>query len=301
MSYTTFGTNDDNTVKLWSKMVTAAEREYLEIKPLMGETPNSVIYVQTDLQEKRGDKVTFNLRKRLAQDGKSEGETAEGNGESLSFFVDSLYINELLGIVGNSGVDSIDQQRVQFDIREQGRDALGEWWAERTSVSFFNQVCGNTAQSDTKYTGLNSTVAPSSGRIIRPNSVSTDQGLSSTDPFTLDLIDQMVTTAKIGSNRIRPIKIGGKSKYIVYMHPAQVQDLRTNSASGQWAAIRQAAMQGGDVSENDIYTGALGEHNGCILRESQDVTLGVHSTAGTAVSNVRRAVLLGAQAAIASG
>lgn len=297
MAYTEFGTNDANTVKLWSKMVTAAEREYLELKPLMGETPNSVIYMKTDLSEKRGDRVTFNLRKRLTQDGKTEGERAEGNGESLSFFTDNLYINELLGITGNSGVDSIDQQRVQFDLREQGKEALGEWWAERSSVSFFNQVCGNTAQSDTKYTGLNATIAPSSDRIIRPNGRTTDQSIDSNDPFTLDLIDRMVTIAKIGANRVRPIKIGGKSKYIVYLHPAQVEDLRTNSASGQWAAIRQAAMQGGEITENDIYTGALGEHNGCILRESQDVTLGVHSSAGTAVDNTRRAVLLGAQAA----
>jgi N4-gp56 family major capsid protein len=297
MAYTEFGTNDANTVKLWSKMVTAAEREYLEIKPLMGDTPNSVIYVKTDLSEKRGDRVTFNLRKRLTQDGKTEGERAEGNGESLSFFTDNLYINELLGIVGNSGVDSIDQQRVQFDLREQGKEGLGEWWAERMSVSFFNQVCGNVAISDTKYSGMNATIAPSSTRIIRPNGRTTDQSIDSNDPFTLDLIDRMVTKAKIGSNRVRPIKIGGKSKYIVYLHPAQVEDLRTNSASGQWQAIRQAAMQGGEITENDIYTGALGEHNSCILRESQDVTKGCNSSTSAAVDNTRRAVLLGAQSA----
>lgn len=298
MAYTEFGTNDANTVKLWSKMVTAAEREYLELKPLMGETPNSVIYMKTDLEEKRGDRVTFNLRKRLEQAGKTEGETAEGQGESLSFFTDNLYINELLGVTGNSGVDSIEQQRVQFDLRDQGKEALGEWWAERTSVSFFSQVCGYTPQTDTKYSGMNSVTGASSGRIIRPNSRTTDQSIDSNDPFTLDLIDRAVTLAKIGSNRIRPIKIGGKPKYIVYLHPAQAEDLRTNSASGQWQAIRQAAMQGGEITENDIYTGALGEHNGCILRESQDVTLGVNSSSSTtSVANVRRAVLLGAQAA----
>jgi hypothetical protein len=43
----------------------------------------------------------------------------------------------------------------------------------------------------------------------------------------------------------------------------------------------------------------LGEYNGVILRSSQDVPQGVSSTSSTtAVSTVRRAVLLGAQAAV---
>lgn len=57
-------------------------------------------------------------------------------------------------------------------------------------------------------------------------------------------------------------------------------------------------MQGGKVSGNPIYTGALGEWNNVILRSSQDVTQGVNSSSGAAVTTVRRAVLLGKQAAV---
>lgn len=307
MAFTEFGTNDANTVKKWSKAVTAAEREYLDLKPIMGEDDNNIIVVKTEIgdRKERGDRVTFNLRKRLTQAGFSEGETAEGNGESLSFFTDSLVINELIGVTGNSGVNSIEQARVQFDLRDQGKDALGEWWAERKSAWFFNQVCGYTpantesATSGTKFTGLNTVLAPTSGRIIRPNGRTTDQSIDSNDPFTLDLVDRAVTIAKVGSNRVRALKIGGKPKWVMYLHPAQVEDLRTNSAQGQWQSIRMAAIQGGETTENDIYNGALGEHNSVILRESQDVTLGVQSAAATtSVANVRRAVLLGAQAAV---
>jgi len=63
--------------------------------------------------------------------------------------------------------------------------------------------------------------------------------------------------------------------------------------------IQKAAMMGGQISGNPIYTGALGEYNGVILRSSQDIPLGCNSsTPTTAVSNVRRAVLLGSQAAV---
>lgn len=239
------------------------------------------------------------MRARLTGDGKTEGETAEGEGESLSIYNDALYINELGHVVGVKSGHTIDQQRVPFNLREQAKSGLGEWWSDRTSISFFNQVCGNTAETRVKYTGLQATSAPTSGRIIRAGTASTDQALTSSDIFTLDLIDQAVEMAKVGSTMIRPIRIGGQPKYICYLHPYQVTSLRTNSASGQWLDIQKAALAGGAATKSPIYTGALGEHNGVILRSSQDVTQGCNSvTATTTVANTRRAVLLGAQAAV---
>jgi len=164
--------------------------------------------------------------------------------------------------------------------------------------SFFNQVCGYTVQTNTKYTGLNSVTAPTSGRKIVAGSGANDQNITSADVFTLDLIDQAVELAKVGSNMVRPIRIGGQPKYVVYLHPYQVTSLRTNSSTGQWLDIQKAAMMGGQVTKNPIYTGALGEYNGVIIRQSQDVTQGVDSGAGTAITTVRRAVLLGAQSAV---
>ncbi|MFK5282645.1 DUF4043 family protein, partial [Lacticaseibacillus paracasei] len=54
---------------------------------------------------------------------------------------------------------------------------------------------------------------------------------------------------------------------------------------------------GGDVAGNPIFSGALGIYNGVVLHKASRVTQGVHSVAGTAVSNTRRAVLCGAQSA----
>lgn len=297
MAFTSFGVNDALAVKLWSRALVVAEREYLDIAPLMGEDENSIIQIKTEPRKGSGDRVRYALRARLTGEGKTENETAEGNGESLSLYSDNLTINELGHIVGVRSENTIDAQRVHYDLREQARDALGEWWADRKSVSFFNQVCGYTAQSNTKYTGLNSATAPAgTGRQLWAGTATNDQGLTANDPFTLDLIDAAVEMAKVGNNMVRPIRVGGQPKYVLYLHPYQVTSLRTNAASGQWLDIQKAAMMGGEVTKNPIYTGALGEYNGVILRSSQDVTQGVHSSSGAAVTTVRRAVLLGAQA-----
>lgn len=299
MATTSFGINDALAVKLWSRSLAVAEREYLDIAPLIGEGEDSIIQLKTETRKGAGDRVTFALRARLTGEGKTEGETAEGNGESLSLYSDNLLINELGHIVGVKSENTIDAQRIQYDLREQARDALGEWWADRKSASFFNQVCGNNAETRLKYTGLNVATAPvGTGRQIWAGTAANDQSLTSADVFTLDLIDAAVENAKVGANMVRPIRIGGQPKYVMYLHPYQVTSMRTNSASGQWLDIQKAAMMGGQVSGNPIYTGALGEYNGVILRSSQDVTLGVNSSTGLAVANTRRAVLLGAQAAV---
>uniref|UniRef100_UPI002FDECC13 phage capsid family protein n=1 Tax=Sphingorhabdus sp. TaxID=1902408 RepID=UPI002FDECC13 len=133
MSYTSFSVNDTYAVKLWAKTLTAAMRENLEIAPLMGEDENSIIHVKSETKKGTGDKVTFGLRARLTGDGKTEGETAEGSGESLSIYSDSVTINELLHVVGTRSENSIDQQRVPFDLRTNCKDALADWWADRLS------------------------------------------------------------------------------------------------------------------------------------------------------------------------
>lgn len=299
MSTTSFGVNDAMAVKLWAKMLAVAERDSLEIAPLMGDDANSIIHIKREPSKGAGDQVTFGLRARLTGDGKTESETAEGNGEALSIYSQAVTINELGHVVGVKSENTIDAQRVPFDLRQEAKDGLADWWMDRLSVSFFNQVCGYTPQTNTKYTGLNATTGHTSTRRIFAGTASNDQSLTSADTFTLDLIDQAVEMATVGNQKIRPLMIGGKPRYVVYLHPYQVTSLRTNYSTGQWGDIQKAALSGSASSNHPIYTGALGEYNGCILRSSQDVTLGVSSASSTtSVANTRRAVLLGAQAAV---
>lgn len=303
MATTSFGVSDAMAVKLWSKNVAEAERESADISKLMGEDSDSIIQVHSDFSKNAGDQITYALRARLGGKGFTAGQKAQGNAEGLSFFSDALVINELGHTVGVRNGTTIDAQRVPFNLREQGKSGLVQWWADRKSVSFFNQVCGftpaniETPTTGSVYTGMNTVTAPSTGRQIWAGSASNDQGLTSSDTFTVALIDRAKEVAGTGNNIIRPIMVGGQPKYVMYLDVAQVTSLRTNATSGGWLDITKAAMQGGEITKNPIYTGALGEWNNVILRQSQDVTLGVNSSSGAAVANTRRAVLLGAQAA----
>lgn len=297
MAITTFGVNDALAVKLWSKDLEVEALKATDIAPLIGTGSNAIIQRKTEPSKGAGDQVIFGLRMQLSGDGFSESEIAEGNGESLTIYSESLVINELLHVVSARSQITIDQQRVPFDLRSECRDGLADWWAKRLSVSFFNQVCGYTPQASTKFTGLNAVNAPSSGRVLRAGGVANDQSLGSTNLFTLDLIDKAKEMAETATPKIRPTKVNGEDFYVIYLHPYQVTDLRTNTSTGQWLDIQKAAMTGGQIKDNPLLTGALGVHNGVIIRSAIDVTNGVNASTGAAITTVRRAVLLGAQAA----
>jgi N4-gp56 family major capsid protein len=310
MATTTFGVNDANAVKLWARRLGFQIIYRTDISALVGEDPNSIIQLKPETQKSAGDKVTFSLMTELLGDGFTEGEVAEGNGESLSIFADAILINELGHVVGvpNKG-RAIDDQRVPFNLRDAARLGLRGWWNKRLSVVFFNHVCGYTPETRLKYVGNNAILAPSSGRQIwvdtAGNNSDGDENLASDDVMSLKWIDYARELAETGSNPVRPINVEGYDdgrdisggRYVMYLHPYQVTDIRTNASTGQWLDIQKAALANGQASKNPIYTDALGEYNNVILKKANHVTPGANSaTPTTSVADVRRAVLLGAQA-----
>ena len=297
MATTSYGVNDSMAVKLWSKKVAWEALKSTPIAPLIGTGEGSIITRKDETSKGAGDRVRMTLFMTPEGDGFTENEDVEGNAEALTNYSDDLVINELGHAVGVKSQNTIDQQRVPFNLRDQAFRGLRDWWGNRMSVTFFNQVCGYTAQTNTKYTGLQAATAPSTNRVIRAAAAATDQALTSADTFTLDLIDKAKEKAETGDPPVPPVMIGGEKMYVVYLHDFQVTSLRTNTSTGQWQDIQKAAMMGGNVSKNPIFTGALGMYNNCILRKANDVTQGVNSSTSAAITTVRRAVLLGAQSA----
>ncbi|MEM7289640.1 MAG: N4-gp56 family major capsid protein [Pseudomonadota bacterium] len=306
MATTSYARSDALTVEKWAKRLSHTAGKGTEIAPLMGENSQSIIHVKNEIKS-GGDKVTIGLRARPTGDGTSSTQTLEGNEEALTTHSDSLVVDELNHAMRVKGNGTISQQRVLFNMRDEARMGLSEWFADRYSISFFNQMCGYTPANDQGllYTGLNAVLAPSSDRHIWTESGTTaDEDLDSTDDeMTLQHISYAKEKAMTADTPIRPIMVNGAKKFVCYLHPYQVVDLKIAAqASGaiSWADIQLAALSAKDSSKNPIYTGAIGEFDGVILREANDITKGVNSSTGAAVNNVRRAVFMGAQAACAA-
>ena len=296
MALTEYGVNANEAVKLWSRRLAREALKQTYIQRFLGTGDSSIIQLKPDTQKGPGDRIRCTLRMQLSGAGVQGDGTLEGNEESLTTYTDDVVINQLRHAVRSAG--KMSEQRIPFSVREEAMSGLRDWWSDRFDTWFFNQVCGYTPQSDTRYTGNQAVTAPdASHRVFTTGSADETVQADSSKVATLAMIDAAVEKAKTLSPMIRPVNVDGKPHYVVFLHPYQVYDIRTSTSTGQWLDIQKAAMNGGKVGENPIFTGALGVYNGCILHESTRVTNGVHSSTGAAQTSVRRAVLCGAQSA----
>jgi N4-gp56 family major capsid protein len=293
VALTTYGVNNSLAVKLWAKKLFVEALKQCWFNRFMGENSSAMIQKLTDTQKGPGDQVTFGLRMQLSGDGVLGDGTLEGNEEALTTYSDALVINQLRHAVRNGG--RMSQERVPFSVRDEALSGLKDWWSDRLDYAFINHLTANTAITDIRYTGGNAIVAADASHILLQKSSTVtnpanEAALDSTCVFTLSTLDRAVAAAKTLSPAIRPIRVDGNDKFVAILHPYQVFQLRTNTNSGQWLDIQKAAMTGGQISDNPIYTGALGEYNNTILFESARIP--------TTTTSVRRAVFAGAQAGV---
>lgn len=292
MATSQYGVNHPMAVKLWSAKLFQEALKQTWLAKFMGKGTDSIIQIKNEMSKGPGDKVTFGLRMQLAGNGVEGDATLEGNEEALSIYTDALYINQLRNAVKSDG--KMSEQRVPFSVREEARAGLQDWFAGRIDTALFNQLAGNTAQSDTRFTGHNATIAPSSGNIIYAGGNSNETQVASasaSNKMILTYIDAAREKATTATPTIRPVRVDGEDLYVVFVHPYQVYDLRTSTSTGQWLDIQKAAMAGMKASDSPIFKGALGMYNNTVIHESTRVPAG--SVAGT-----YRAIFCGAQAGV---
>ncbi|MCA8902092.1 MAG: N4-gp56 family major capsid protein [Hyphomonas sp.] len=314
MSMTSYGINDPEAVKLWSRKLARESLAKAWVKKFTGKSDDSVIQIHQDMKKEAGDTLTHLLRMQLNGDGVLGDDTLEGNEEALTTFTDSFVINQLRHAVRSKG--KMSEKRVPFKHRAEAMSGLRDWWAARYDRAFFIHMCGFTAtdkvsergevyqSSDLRYTGGNAALAPDSSAHFRADTngsthtftaTAADADITTTDTMRLEYIDELKAVAETRAPIIRPINYEGEKLYVMIMDTLQAKQLRTNTDTGQWQDIQKAAMQGGNVKKNPIFTGALGMYNNVVLHSSNRVCRGVAAD-NTSISTVRRAVFLGAQA-----
>jgi N4-gp56 family major capsid protein len=295
MAVQSIATGNALTVKQWSVGLEAETLKKLSYRAFIGKRSDSLIQEKDELSKEPGDQITIGLRGQLDPTlAPVQGNAGlEGNERTIDLYTDAIKLDQIRDAVRFNNV--IDKQRVTFDMRDEAKVALADKLAAVMDFAFFHHIAGNTAVDDTALTFNNATVAATD--VIRPTA-STDEGLGSSNTFTLELVDWAVEKAKTRSFMpMRPAHVEGLGEYyICFLHPYQVRALRASGS--QWTAIQRDILQGmKDPNGSPLITGGLGVYNGVLFVESSRVPLGVNSSTDAAVSNTRRAVLAGAQAA----
>ena len=288
MAATEFGTGSAQARKVWSEMLMKETFGKMGLKSLIGRGPSACIQMMTDLEEGAGDTIYFDLLAQDRSNGVNGDSKLDGFEAPLTYYQDTLKINQKRHAHTFLGMS---QQRTVHDLRRDGRFSLSEWWAWFLEAGLFAHLAGATGTSNESVEGAlgantgetdfagNTVTAPDAAHLLDTGAI-----------MALSDIDDAVAMAKVNNPRVAPLKVNGADKYILYVHPYSTRSIRSGAGT-TWSDIHQNASTRGNT--NPIYSGALGEYNGVIIRESEFVP---HD--GTSAHNV----LLGAGAgAIAFG
>ena len=304
---TQFTTSDVQVVKRWSERLYA---DVISDETLVGQArKDGSLVLLEELSKGPGDNVKYHLNARISDKGLIGDQSANGVTKALVYYQTQLSINELRMPVEIPNTKTISAQRVTFNMPEDAYARTRDWMIERMTVGFLWQAAGFTSTSFTydgeTYTsadyvqllGMNTPTAPTSTRIVRPNSLTTDQAVNSDTTATMKFvhIDEAVSGAMKNRPYILPLSGIGAIKFKVYVHIDGFRQLiQDTSAPVQYRDIMLNKIASG-VNDAELI-GETMQYNNCLIIATDKIPNGVHSSTGAVQTNVRRAVLVGAGA-----
>lgn len=271
----------------------------------------SVFIVEDFLGAKaRGDNITYDYTNKLTGVPVGEGGTLDGNEEALDLGSFSMAMNVTRIGVLNPNDDTIEQQRTLVDFPSRTRKLIPQRHMELLDTAVFYQLAGSNPTSFTLngttwsgsnklfVQGHNTPVAPSSDRIIRAGAVANDQSLTSSNTFTMDLIDYALEKNYASDQPIEPHADGTLD---LYVSPYQFTDLKQDTSGKiQWFNMALARATGGDSDQIDgqMYQKlpALGQYGSVNIYMAPRTAYGLRSDTSAVITTVQRAVLVGKNA-----
>jgi N4-gp56 family major capsid protein len=314
MARTTILPTDPNKRKAWSATVAndAAKEQYFS--RLTGpEGSRSAIVKKTDTEKGAADEVVTALVAKLRGAPITEGVKLAGNEFRLQHASHTMRINEFRHGV-NVGA-RIEQSRVGFNLKRQGREKLTEYIKELyeevtcMAISGARGMGDEIQHHDTSYAGYpNALRAPDAAHLfIGPANTRTKATLVAGDLMTLATLNKLRTKAKkmLGGAPDKAVKMtqvrkGGKDCFILAVSPEVMQDIRDDSGAQGWFEA-QKALTAAIGKESEIFQGGAGMFNG-VLADEMETCVKFNDYGAGANVNAARSLFMGANAcAVAHG
>lgn len=304
MAMSEFALNDQLAVQRWSTSlaIEAAKKSYFS--KFTGKGLDNVIVLKDELHKGAGEKITIGLRTKLSEAGIEGDNVIEGHAtgeEALSFFNDYIFIDQLRKSTKSKG--KMSEQRVPYNLRKEGRDALSTWWAETMDENFFCYLSGARGidasfKVPTTWTGRanNALWAPDATHQLYAGDATDNTDLDAADILDLEDIERMVAFAETVDPMLQGINMSGENKFVFLMHTFQAFQLRTSVTTNDWLDIHKATDRGKGAL---MYKNALGEYASVILHKHRNVIRFFDDYGGIGVDlTVARGLFLGAQAGL---
>lgn len=289
MAKTAFATNDALTKKLWDEKLFREAVKEAYFNKFMGSSSDDLIMEKTELTKSKGDNVTMGLRVRLQGQGVTSGTVLEGNEEKLVTYSNSVSLEQYRHAVRDDG--AMSRQRAMFEIDTESMMALKDWGTEKIDQNIFDALITATPSS---------VFYQVSGTITRQTTYATAKSAITTAANSLltpKLISFCRTYAKTGGARtgmitpLRPVRVEGRSYYVLLVHPDALFDLKQDSTITQ--AFREAEVRG---PSNPLFQGATLIWDNVVVHEHENVPVGTNAGGGAVPFS--DGVFMGAQAGL---
>jgi len=304
---TDFPLNDPLAVQRWSTSLAyeAAKKQYFA--KFIGTSKDALITLKTELNKGAGEKITVGLRMKLSGNGIEGDNIIEGTSaeEALTFYNDAVFIDQLRK--GTKSKGKMSEQRVPYNLRKEGRDALSTWWAEELDEQIFFYLAGEATAANVTTTH-HGTITTNAGRannaLSAPSTIvyGETSGVAATgkadlaagDKMGLYLVDKLVAAAETADPMIQPMMVDGEKKFILLMHTFDAFNMRAGVSENDWLMIRKATDRG---NKGLIYKNALGEYADVIMHKHRGVIRYNDYGAGANIA-ASRSLFMGSQAAM---
>lgn len=227
----------------------------------------------------------------------------EGNEQPILADAQVIQIDQIRNGCRSKG--RMSEQTTVLRFRVQARDVLAFWLADLIDELLFLTIAGRAYTLNTDGTTRAASQIPSLGfaadvvaastnRVMFAGTATSEATVTAADKIVWDTVTQAKAFAK--RKRIRPIRAGGKSYYVLVLSTEQCRDLEQSS---DYKTLQAQAMPRG--LDNPLFNNAKKIINEVVIYDHQKVfnTLGLQSGsrwgAGGAVHGAQ-AFLLGAQA-----
>lgn len=282
MARTTILPTDPNKRRAWAAAVADDSIKEQYFARLVGpEGSRNAIIKKTDTEKGAADEVVTALVAKLRGEPIIEGQKLAGREFKLQHASHTMRINEFRHGV-NVGA-RIEQSRVGFNLKRQGREKLTEYIKEMYEEVICMALSGARGVGDeiqhfsTDYAGYpNALRAPDSGhQFIGPLGTRVKNTLVAGDLMTLATLNKLRTKAKkmLGGQPDKAVKMtqirkGGKDCYVLAVCPEVMQDVRDDSGAQGWFEA-QKALTAAIGKESEIFRGGAGMFNGVLIDEME--------------------------------
>lgn len=306
---TTILPSDPNKRKAWAAAVANdSAKEMYFARHLGPEGSRSAGIKKTDTEKGAADEVVTALVAKLRGTPRIEGQKLAGYEFALKHAAHTMRINEFRQGV-NVGA-RIEQSRVGFNLKRQGREKLTEYIKEMYEEVICMHVSGARGVGDeiqqfpTDWVGYpNAFRAPDAAHtfigVDNSRVKATMDGTN--DKLKLTTFSKLRTKAKkmLGGQPDKAVKMtqvvkGGKECYVWAMCPENMQDIRDDVGAQGWFEA-QKALTTAIGKESELFKGGAGIFNGVLADEMETCVKFNDGGAGGNI-NYARSLFMGANA-----